>query len=188
MSGLFGYGCDIRSGECGHQRARAVVDILALPMARGDGSRLLSIRSNDDAEQKIAFPMDPIIFLDIDGVLIAYPEGEHTPPQFTLHCVDAFKSILAAVPRIRVVLSSTWRLPQHVNQLHSQWLAYGFPVSLAWDGTPDNRANGSSFQCPTFSERQPVCRLSLQIPVGYCPEHEAAPSQASPPDPQSTPA
>ncbi len=83
--------------------------------------------------------MTPIIFLDIDGVLIAYPEGGHTAPQFTPRCVEAFKSIIEAVPRIRVVLSSTWRLPEHVNQLHSQWQAHGFPVSLAWDGTPDTR-------------------------------------------------
>ena len=66
--------------------------------------------------------MPPIIFLDVDGVLIAYPEGEHTPPQFTSRCVEAFKSILEGVPRVRVVLSSTWRLPQHVNQLHGQLL------------------------------------------------------------------
>ena len=83
--------------------------------------------------------MSPIIFLDIDGVLIAYPEGEHTPPQFTPRCVDAFRSILQAVPSVRVVLSSTWRLPRHVNRLHQQWLENGFPVSLAWDGTPDTR-------------------------------------------------
>lgn len=85
--------------------------------------------------------MSPIIFLDIDGVLIAYPEGEHTPPQFTPRCVAAFKTILEAVLRIRVVLSSTWRLPQHVNQLHAQWLENGFPESLAWDGTPDTRGD-----------------------------------------------
>jgi len=83
--------------------------------------------------------MPPIIFLDVDGVLIAYPEGEHTPPQFTSRCVEAFKSILEGVPRVRVVLSSTWRLPQHVNQLHGQWLKNGFPVSLAWEATPDTR-------------------------------------------------
>ena len=85
--------------------------------------------------------MPLIIFLDVDGVLIAYPEGEHTAPQFTPRCVEAFKSILAAVPRARVVLSSTWRLPQHINQLHAQWLENGFPESLAWDGTPDTRGN-----------------------------------------------
>ncbi len=85
--------------------------------------------------------MTPIIFLDVDGVLIAYPEGEHTPPQFTPRCVQAFKTILEAVPGVRVVLSSTWRLPQHVNQLHAQWLAHGFSEALAWDGTPDLRGD-----------------------------------------------
>jgi hypothetical protein len=85
--------------------------------------------------------LHPIIFLDIDGVLIAYPEGEHTPPQFTPRCVEAFKCILRAVPRVRVVLSSTWRLPQHVNQLHAQWFANDLPESLAWDATPDTRSD-----------------------------------------------
>ena len=53
--------------------------------------------------------------------------------------MEAFKSILEGVPRVRVILSSTWRLPQHVNQLHGQWLKNGFPVSLAWEATPDTR-------------------------------------------------
>jgi len=98
--------------------------------------------------------MFPIIFLDIDGVLIAYPEGDHTPPQFTPRCVDAFRSILQAVPGVRVVLSSTWRLPRHVNRLHEQWLAHGFPLSLAWDGTPDTRED---------REVSPLYRRGLEI-------------------------
>jgi HAD domain in Swiss Army Knife RNA repair proteins len=81
----------------------------------------------------------PIIFLDIDGVLIAYPEGEHTPPVFTPRCVEAFKTILTAIPAAKVVFSSTWRLPAHVNRLHEQWARHGFPESLAIDGTPDLR-------------------------------------------------
>ncbi len=85
----------------------------------------------------------PIIFLDIDGVLIAYPEGEPTPPVFLPRCVDALKSILTAVPSARVVFSSTWRLPHHVNRLHEQWLENGFPLSLAIDGTPDLRQDPS---------------------------------------------
>ncbi|MGB6221024.1 HAD domain-containing protein [Haloferula sp.] len=81
----------------------------------------------------------PILFLDIDGVLIAYPEGEHTPPQFTPHCVDAFRRIIGAVNGLRVVFSSTWRYPEHVNRLHEQWLAHDFPADLAIDATPDIR-------------------------------------------------
>ena len=87
--------------------------------------------------------MRAVIFLDVYGVLIAYPEGEHTPPQFTPRCVEAFKSILAAVPDAKVVFSTTWRLPRHVNRLHQQWTEQGFPESLAIDGTPDLREDPS---------------------------------------------
>jgi hypothetical protein len=96
----------------------------------------------------------PLIFLDIDGVLIAYPEGEHTPPKFTLRCVEAFKSILQAVPRARIVLSSTWRWPQHVNRLHEQWVVNGFPESLVFDATPDLRSD---------PEVSPLYRRGLEI-------------------------
>ena len=96
----------------------------------------------------------PVIFLDIDGVLIAYPEGEHTPPKFTPRCVEAFRSILKAVPSARVVFSTTWRWPEHVNRLHEQWVDNGFPESLAIGGTPDTR------QDPYVS---PFYRRGLQI-------------------------
>lgn len=96
----------------------------------------------------------PIIFLDIDGVLIAYPEGEHTAPQFTPRCVEAFRAILEAVPRARVVFSSTWRWPQHLDRLHEQWVGNGFPESLAIDATPDTR------QDPAVS---PLYRRGLEI-------------------------
>jgi hypothetical protein len=87
--------------------------------------------------------MPPIIFLDIDGVMIAYPEGGSTNPVFTPRCVAAFKSVLAAVPSAKVVFSTTWRLPNYENRLHEQWLAHGFPLSLAIDGTPDLRNDPS---------------------------------------------
>lgn len=78
----------------------------------------------------------PILFLDIDGVLVAYPEGEHEAPVFTPSCVATFQMILEVLPRLRLVFSSTWRLPRHVNRLHEQWTAAGLPETLAIDGTP----------------------------------------------------
>lgn len=83
--------------------------------------------------------MAPIIFLDIDGVLV--PFGDNVPmyPVFLPRCVEVLKSILSAVPSAKVVFSSTWRLPAHVNRLHEQWTEHGFPESLAIDGTPDLR-------------------------------------------------
>lgn len=59
--------------------------------------------------------MDPIIFLDIDGVLVAYPEEGPTGPVFTPRCVEAFKLIMAAVPSAKVVFSTTWRLDCYVE-------------------------------------------------------------------------
>lgn len=85
----------------------------------------------------------PIIFLDIDGVMIAYPEGGLTNPAFTPRCVEAFRMILTAFPSAKVVFSTTWRLPYNVNRLHQQWLEHGFPLSLAIDGTPDLRQDPS---------------------------------------------
>jgi hypothetical protein len=81
----------------------------------------------------------PIIFLDIDGVLV--PFGNNVPmyPVFLPRCVEALKFILAGLPSAKVVFSSTWRLPAHVNRLHQQWAEHGFPESLAIDGTPDLR-------------------------------------------------
>jgi hypothetical protein len=83
----------------------------------------------------------PIIFLDIDGVMIAYPEDELTKPVFTPRCVEAFRMIVRAVPAAKVVFSTTWRRPPHVNRLHEQWLLHGFPPSLAIGGTPDLRGD-----------------------------------------------
>jgi hypothetical protein len=85
----------------------------------------------------------PVIFLDIDGVMIAYPEGGSTNPVFTPRCVAACRMILTAVPSAKVVFSTTWRLPNYVNRLHEQWLENGFPESLAIDGTPDLRNDPS---------------------------------------------
>lgn len=84
-----------------------------------------------------------IIFLDIDGVMIAYPEGGSTNPVFTPRCVKAFRMILTSFPTAKVVFSTTWRLPNYVNRLHEQWLEHGFPLSLAMDGTPDLRNDPS---------------------------------------------
>jgi hypothetical protein len=84
----------------------------------------------------------PIIFLDIDGVIV--PDGDD-PSSTVFHprCLEALKSILAAVPEAKVVFSTTWRLPGHVNRLHEQWTEQGFPDNLAIDGTPDLREDPS---------------------------------------------
>ncbi len=83
--------------------------------------------------------MPPILFLDIDGVLVPCPAGDYTPPAFSPRCVDALKSIIAAVPGLRIVFSTTWRLPEHVNRLHHEWTAHGLPAGTTLDATPDLR-------------------------------------------------
>jgi hypothetical protein len=85
----------------------------------------------------------PVLFLDIDGVLIAYPDGEYTPPQFTPRCVDALTAVISAVPRLQIVFSTTWRLDEHVNRLHAEWIAHGLPIDIARDGNPDSRSDPS---------------------------------------------
>lgn len=87
--------------------------------------------------------MRPILFLDIDGVLVPYAPNTPSCHQFHPRCVEELKSILATVPWLRVVFSTTWRLPQHVNALHEQWTHHGFPEGLAIDGTPDLREDTS---------------------------------------------
>lgn len=84
----------------------------------------------------------PIIFLDIDGVIV--PDGDD-PSNTVFHprCVETFKTILVAVPGAKVVFSTTWRLPRHLNRLHAQWTEQGFPENLAIDGTPDLREDPS---------------------------------------------
>ena len=86
---------------------------------------------------------EPILFLDIDGVLIAYPEDEAMSPHFTPRCVAALKKVIKAVPEMKIVFSSTWRLPEHVARLREQWTAHGLPPELTLDGTPDTRRDSA---------------------------------------------
>lgn len=60
----------------------------------------------------------PVIFLDIDGVLVLDGKGVPSCHQFLPRCVDALRSILGAVLGARIVFATTWRLPLNVNRLH----------------------------------------------------------------------
>lgn len=87
--------------------------------------------------------MTPILFLDIDGVLA--PDGDDIlhDPQFHPRCVEELKFIISAVPTVRIVFCTTWRLPLHVNRLYQQWKAHGFSENIPIDGTPDLREDTS---------------------------------------------
>jgi hypothetical protein len=56
---------------------------------------------------------------------------------------EAFRLILDSVPNLRIVFSSTWRWPIHVNRLHEQWLEHGLPIEITIDGTPETREDPS---------------------------------------------
>lgn len=63
--------------------------------------------------------LDPaILFLDIDGVLLPFPE--HTPSSCGAYFPDinleSFAAIVEALPDLLVVLSSTWRVSNKMQQ------------------------------------------------------------------------
>lgn len=87
--------------------------------------------------------LNRVIFLGIDGVLVPDNEGVPSCHQFLPRCAEARRSVLAAVPRARIVFATTWRPPLHINRLHEQWTAHGFPEGLAIDGTTDLREETS---------------------------------------------
>ena len=57
-----------------------------------------------------------LIFLDIDGVLLPFPERNESScgALFPDDCMAALSSILEALPHARLVLSSTWRAKQNL--------------------------------------------------------------------------
>jgi hypothetical protein len=69
------------------------------------------------------------LILDIDGVLIAYPDGPTTRPDyFTPSCVDALKLILNKLPAVRVIFSTTMKDTRKGREkLMRMWLSAGLP-------------------------------------------------------------
>eukprot|EP00667_Euglena_gracilis_P019285 EG_transcript_20662 len=75
--------------------------------------------------------MAAVVFLDIDGVLRIFQEGNQLDP----NCLAALKAITDATGA-SIVLSSTWRLQDVGHRLLSHWFQrYGIPLYV--DTTPN---------------------------------------------------
>lgn len=61
----------------------------------------------------------PILFLDFDGVL--HPEHCHESKHFS--CLPVLEDALRQVPQWQVVVASTWRLQQPLDQLRGRFSA-----------------------------------------------------------------
>lgn len=61
----------------------------------------------------------PILFLDFDGVL--HPEHCHESKHFC--CLPVLEDALRHLPQWQVVITSTWRLQQSLDQLRSRFSA-----------------------------------------------------------------
>lgn len=72
--------------------------------------------------------MNKAIILDIDGVMIAYPEGDCNQPDFfSPEPIQALKAIFDAYPKIKVYLSTTMRKTNKgLEKFYRMWQSAGF--------------------------------------------------------------
>lgn len=77
--------------------------------------------------------MPPVVFLDIDGVLLPFGEGgraakkeDSSSASFSSQCLHALSTILTAVPSAVICLSSTWRCGGGQEEIIRQFKSCGF--------------------------------------------------------------
>lgn len=69
----------------------------------------------------------PILFLDFDGVLNNVPSLKALGPRaLDVECVKHLNTIVERVPRLRIVVSSTWRLLHTLEGLRDILVRHGF--------------------------------------------------------------
>ena len=78
----------------------------------------------------------PIIFLDIDGVLLPFQSNGQSScgSIFPDRILESFSSVLEAVPEVKIVLSSTWRaqksmIQEILDSFRCYGLAFGGPLA-----------------------------------------------------------
>lgn len=81
-----------------------------------------------------------ILILDIDGVMIAYPEGPGRRPDFfTPSCVRALCFLLSSDPEIKIVFSTTMKSnPRDCSTLLRMWSSAKLPDDRIIGNTPDS--------------------------------------------------
>lgn len=80
---------------------------------------------------------EALLFLDIDGVLIAEHDVEaHRMCDFSRSCASTLGSVLEAVPQLRVVVSSDWRIGFSLFSLGTLWQKHGLPPDRVIGITP----------------------------------------------------
>jgi len=76
-----------------------------------------------------------VLFLDVDGVLnsetLSYSE------LFSSDCVVHLHRIFAAVPDLRIVFSTSWRLYSNRHELLRHWQAHSLPTHCILGDTPE---------------------------------------------------
>ena len=86
-----------------------------------------------------------VLFLDVDGVLNSEEGWRRDNPStykyLTRECVDQLARIIRALPDVKVVLSSSWRLHMSLAEFRGTLLTAGASIPLIGD-TPLTRMSG----------------------------------------------
>lgn len=105
----------------------------------------------------------PVVFLDMDGVLLPFGNGAHPGPNFPDECLTALSRLLEA-SGAQIVLSSTWRC----NPSAMQFAIENFQRFARIHGGPLGQIDGFHFTTSTtnHSHRQWEIAEWLRSPVG----------------------